>query len=533
MARYPLRDLGLLLLGGLAARTLAAWLVPTAPYTDAAYYTLVGERLADGFGFTIPVLYSFLEVGGALPADPVLPVDSNGHWMPLTSVVAAGSMTLLGSPDWRAGQVPMVLLSVSWIGLTHAITWDLWRNRRWALVAGVLALFAGPLLILQPLLDSFALFGVLGSLALWASMRAMRHRRWGWWLVLSGALIGLATLTRIDGLLLAIAPAVVWVLRMREVRPALALGIGAAAAIACVAVAAPWLARNMAVYGEALPSAGGHTLWITSYNEQFSIGHEVSLGTYLQAGPGLIIGSKVQALAELSGRTLNAAGGVFALFLLGGLWAFRSRRDLWPFLAYWVVMFLAMGLVFTFHAPKGAFMHTASAWLPMGFAIAVGAVSPVSNALGRWWPFLRRPQAHRFLMAAALGGAVVLSVASSAALLAAWRDSDRRLASAASFLTASVPQNEVVMFADPSRLNLLTGHPSVAAPFDPYSVVESVVRAYDVRWVLVALEPGADRDPLGLWEGAAGVDSTGASPSFLPSDPAFEAEGVRVYRVVD
>src|SRR5688500_7879721 len=219
MARYPLRDLGLLLVGALAARTLAAWLVSSAPYTDAAYYTLVAERLADGLGFTIPVLYSFLEVGGALPADPVLPVPSNGHWMPLTSVVAASGMSLFGTSDWRAGQVPMVLLSAAWVGITHALTWDLWRNRGWALIAGVLAIFAGPLLIMQPLVDSFALFGVIGALALWASTRAVHSDRWGWWLALAGGLIGLATLTRVDGLLLAVAPAVAWVMRMRQERP--------------------------------------------------------------------------------------------------------------------------------------------------------------------------------------------------------------------------------------------------------------------------------------------------------------------------
>ena len=91
MARYPLRDLALLLLAALAARALAAWLVPSAPYTDAAYYTLVAERLADGFGFTIPVLYSFLEVGGALPADPV---PARRQQRPLDAVHLGGGRRL-------------------------------------------------------------------------------------------------------------------------------------------------------------------------------------------------------------------------------------------------------------------------------------------------------------------------------------------------------------------------------------------------------------------------------------------------------
>lgn len=536
MARYPWRDLAVLLLGALVARVLAAVVVPSAPYTDAAYYTLVAQRLADGFGFTLPVLYSFLEVGGRLPSDPRLPVDAMGHWMPLTSLIAAPFMALLGDTlgDWRAGQVPMVLLSTAWVGMAHGVTWDLWHERRWALVASVLAVFAGPLLVMLPLVDSFVPFGVLGSLALWASMRAVRSdRRWGWWLVAAGVLIGLATLARIDGAFLAVAPAVAWLTRLRASSLPVAFGYGVAAALACLAVLAPWFARNLEVYGAILPSAGGHTLWITSYNEQFSIGHEVSLSTYLAAGPGLIVGSKLASLAELAGRTLAVAGGVFAVFFIGGLWAFRGRPEIRPFIAYWLVMFLAMGLLFTFHAPKGAFVHSAPAWLPMAFAIAVGAVAPVSSAVGRrWWRFLTRPATHRFLIGGSLVAAVALSLASSAALLVSWRVANGRLAAAASFLSASVPRQDVVMFADPARLNLLTGHPSVAAPFDPFSVIERVVDAYDVRWVVVTLEPGETRDALGLWDGAAGVDAAGASPSFLPAEPTFEAPGVRVYEVV-
>jgi hypothetical protein len=537
MARYPWRDLVLLLAGALVARVAAALLVPSAPYTDAAYYTLAAQRLADGQGFTLPVLYSFLEVGGALPADPSLPVDAFGHWMPLTSIIAAPFVSIFGSADpWRSGSWPMVALSIAWVGIAHGVTWDLWRVRSWALVAGILAIFAGPLLVMLPLLDSFVAFGVLGSLALWASMRAVRSpstRAWAWWLVGAGGLIGLATLARVDGLFLAVAPAVAWLMRLRLVSLPVALGIGLASAIACLAVMAPWMARNLDVYGAVLPSAGGHTLWITSYNDQFSIGHEVSIGSYLAAGPGLIIGSKLAALAELAGRTLAVAGGVFALFFVAGMWVFRSRAELRPFVAYWLVMFGAMGLLFTFHAPRGAFVHSAPAWLPMAFAIAVGAVAPVSTALGRWWRFLARPQTHRFLMGASLAAAVVLSVASSVALVVSWRVANDRLGAAAAYLSSAVPRDAVVMFADPARLHLLTGHPGVSAPFDPFRVIEEVVRAYDVGWVVVTLEPGESRDALGLWDGAAAIDSEGSSPAFLPASPSFEAPGVRVFEVLD
>jgi predicted membrane-bound spermidine synthase len=73
---------------------------------------MVAEQLAAGHGFSAPVLWSFLEVGGRLPVDPMLPVPSNGHWMPLTSIVAAGSMAVFGDllGSYRAAQLPMILL---------------------------------------------------------------------------------------------------------------------------------------------------------------------------------------------------------------------------------------------------------------------------------------------------------------------------------------------------------------------------------------------------------------------------------------
>ena len=105
------------------------------------------------------MIWSFLEVGSRIPPDPLLPVASNGHWMPLTSIVAAAGMALFG-PGWRAGQVPMVLLSSALVPFTYLVGWQLWQSRGVALGAATLALFSGPLLIAAPLVANYAVFGV-------------------------------------------------------------------------------------------------------------------------------------------------------------------------------------------------------------------------------------------------------------------------------------------------------------------------------------------------------------------------------------
>jgi 4-amino-4-deoxy-L-arabinose transferase-like glycosyltransferase len=530
------RDPLILSVVALVARAGAALVVSWPPYTDPAYYSLVAQRLAEGHGFTVPVLWSFLEVGSRIPDQAVLPVASNGHWMPLTSIVAAGSMAIFG-PSWQAGQLPMILLSAALVPFTYLVATEFGASRIESLVASVLAIFAGPLLVMYPTVDNFAVFGVAGALALWSSTRAVRSERPGPWLVLAGACAGLATLARVDGLLLAVAPLTAWLVRRgwapwsSPVPGRAGFGWGFASAAAFLVVVAPWLARNAGEYGRLLPTAGGHTLWIRTYNEQFSIGHYVTPGTFLSAGPLEIVGSRLQAWFELVGRTGVLLGGVFLLFFVGGLWMWRKRPELAPFLVYFVVMFIVMGAVFTFHAPKGAFYHSAGAWLPFALAVSVAAVGQVCTAAGRAWPFLRRPQTHRFVMVAGAAGAIALSVIGSVTLYDQWSRSRDIESEAAAFLVSAANRTDVVMSSDPASLYPLTGNPGVAAPFDPYSVIERVVDAYGVDWVVVTRPGPGKTDPLALWNGASAVDITGAHPSFLGADPAFERGDLRIFRV--
>jgi 4-amino-4-deoxy-L-arabinose transferase-like glycosyltransferase len=530
-SRIRLADLAVLTLLALIARVVAATIVDYAPYTDPAYYTLVAERLATGHGFTVPVVWSFLEVGSRIPDPATLPVASNGHWMPLTSIISGGFMAVLG-PTWRAGQVPMVLLSTLLVPLTYQVGWELWGRRSVALLGAILAIFAGPLLIYYPTIENFAVFGTAGAFSLYSATHALRSPKPGPWLVASGAFAGLATLARVDGLLLTVAPAIAW-LFLRGLRDRRMWAWGFAAAIAFLAVMAPWLIRNAIVFGSPFPSAGGHTLWITSYNEQFSIGQPVDAAHYVAWGWANIIGSKLSSWIDVLGHTAVLLGGTFFLTFIPGLWIHWRRPELRPFIGYWVLMVLVMGAVFTFHAPRGAFYHSAPAWLPFALPMAVASLAPVASAAGRVWPFLRRPQTHRFLSVVATAGAIVLSLVGSSVIYNQWDRSHRLDATAARFFQQQGATSDVVMYADPATLAILSGNPGVAPPFDPFPVVRQVLDAYHVRWLVVQLAPGERTDALNFWPGASSVDSEGNRASFLAGTPSFEIAGaLRIYRVV-
>ncbi len=528
MTRIIAADLAVLVVLAVVLRAGAALLVAEPPYLDAAYYELVARQLVEGREFSVPVIWSFLETGGRLPAEAVLPVPSNGHWMPLTSVAAAVGMSLFG-PSRLAAEAPMILLSVMLVGATWLVGWELWRSRLIAAVAGLLAVFAGPLLVMAPLVDSFAVFGAFGFLSLYASTRAVRAAPNGeGWLLLAGAAAGMATLARVDGLLLLVGPMVAALIRWRHRLPFDGAAVFGAFVLAG-AILIPWLIRQTLTFGTPFPSAGGHTLWIRSYNEQFSVGHEVSLATYLSWGPIPILLSKLASWGVLVGRTATLLGGIFLVFFLVEAWRARLRPELAPFLVYFVLLFVVMGGLFTFHAPQGAYYHSALAWLPFAAPMAVAGLGPTADLASRWWPLLRRPQARRLLLWGSVAGALVLSLAASASLLLGWQSDRRQLESVAPFFESR--SEDVVMYVDPPSLHLLTGNPVVPPTWDPYPVIGEVAAAYEVRWMVVEQGSGGG-DALGLWEGGRSVDSAGNRASWLADEPAFEGERIRVYEVL-
>jgi len=525
------RDLIVVSVVALVVRGLAALLVDYPPYTDAAYYTMVADQIVTGHGLTAPVMWSWLEVGSRIPAHPTLPIPSNNHWMPLTSLVAAASMAVAGA-SYRAAELPFVVLSAALVPFTYLLGWQLWRSRRVAAGASVLALLAGPLLVMYPVVANFAAFGVPGAIALYAATRAVGSPRPEVWLLVSGAAAGVATLARVDGLLLAVAPAAAWALRARERGLARSLLGGTGSAAAYVLVLAPWLARNAAAFGTPFPSAGGNFLWISSYNEQFAIGHQATAASYFAANsPVAIIGSKLGAWVDLVGRTAVLAGGVFVVFFLAGLWLERRNRTLRPFIVYWLVMFAVMGLVFTFHASHGAFYHSAPAWLPFALPMAVASLPSTCNALSRWWSFLGRPQTHRFLLVVGLAGALAVSLVGSAVVLDQWGASHRQDLATAEFLHERGQTDVVVMSDDPAGLWEASGNPGISIPFDPYPVIGRAAHAYGARWLVVNIRPGESSDPLGLWQGGNSVDGEGNPADWLATAPSFEAPGVRVYAI--
>src|SRR5262245_22868169 len=317
----------------LAVRLVLVALFPDPAYPDSFYYVNVAHALARGDGFNVDFIWIFPEVGGGIPANPVLPIPSNAHWMPLASLVQVPFIWLFGEVGW-ASAIPFALIGAVAAPLTWALARDAGTTGRVAVGAAILT--AVPVLSLvymtQP--DNFSLYQPLVVGAMWMGARGLKGSPRSF--VVAGLLAGLATLSRNDGLLVlgALGIAFLWdrwsAWRSHGGRlPAIPLW----AAIACVGVfvlvMAPWWLRQLAVFGSLSPSStSGKVLFIRDIGEWNSISIPASLDHLLGMGAGPLLVSRIGGfVAAVAIYTTLVLGLVLGPFLLIGGWVRRHSLD--------------------------------------------------------------------------------------------------------------------------------------------------------------------------------------------------------------
>ena len=221
---------GLLLILAVALVVRVAVVVVTPdfhPIFDAAHYDRLGDSIAHAHGYP----------GQFQPAKP------SAFRPPLYPLALAG-VHLVGG-GWTAERLLGALLGVATVLLVYLVSERLWGRRVGLVAAGIAAVFP-PLVVLNASLLSESLFVplVLGVLLATLEYRRTLQLRWA---AVAGALCGLAALTRVNGMLLAIAAAVgVWAAlparRSRALVPVLAV------VVAAVVVVSPWVIRNTVVF---------------------------------------------------------------------------------------------------------------------------------------------------------------------------------------------------------------------------------------------------------------------------------------------
>lgn len=516
-------------------RTACMLVFPDPAYADSSYYVEVARSLASGQGLSVDFVWIFAEVGGTLPADPVLPVASNAHWLPLASFIQAPFVAVLG-PTAIASALPMVLIGSLAAPLTFAIARDVGASRHVQLGASVLAAIpaAGLVFMSQP--ENFALFPPLVAATLWLAARGLRGDVRAY--VLAGLLVGLASLARNDAFLLGAAVGLIFVIdRVRAWRAHRPPNLPLFAAVACfglfMAVLGPWWVRQYLEFGSISPtSSGGQALWLTEYRQWNSTTATTTFEAFMAQGWGTILSTR---LTGLIGSLANFAVLISSIILVPlipiGAWARRRSDDFLPYFLFFAILLAGATIIFPLHVPGGAFIHTAVGLGPHSYILGLEGVAIAISAIAR-----RRPSWDPRVATPLFTWAVVVFVAGSAFLYAptvwaSWEETRApRRTLAAELERMGVPMTDRLMTIDAGGFKYWTGRGGVVSPDDPLERIEAVARGYDIRWLVLerraiveALRPilGDDRRPAWI----------GPSVYTLPSDEADGIPTLAIYPV--
>jgi len=487
-----------LFLVALAVRGLTAAVFGDPAYPDSFYYVNLARGLADGNGLQVDYIWNFVDVGGRLPAEGLLPIPSNAHWMPLAALIQVPFIWLLG-PTTLASGLPFWLAAALTAPLTWAIGRDAGLSRRTSAVGGLLVAIPGAAspFLAQP--DNFGLFMLLGALSLWAGARGIRGDRR--WFVLGGLLVGLATLSRNDGVLLGAPFALAFLAdlvrrrrsgsdRLESLRNPEPLRIGWRAALLCAGafllVTAPWWLRQMHEFGTLSPSsASGRILFINEYRELYSVSSQTTLESFLAQGPASLLSSRVAGLGAALG-TFAAVPLLITMapFVIVGAWSRRRDSAFLPWILYAATLFAFSALVFAVHVPQGTFLHSSVALLPHAYLLGlVGIERTVRVVAARrsgWDP----ERASRGFAAIAVGTMLLGAVGASVLTTRSWA-ADQAVRKAMSVALADVPSSDRLASPDAGAYRYHAGRAGIVTPDDPLPVIETALRTYDVRWLIL------------------------------------------------
>jgi hypothetical protein len=414
--------------------------------------------------------------------------------MPLASIISAVGMWITRQTTYVAGSIAFILLSACVPLLTANLAFRVSGQTRLAIVSGLLSIFSLYYAPFMPVPDNYAIFMLLGG-----SFLLLAPLQQKWIPVALGALAGLMTLARSDGLLwLGLAGlTVIWRTSNQEDGKQITfkgwlitvIPAGLLVLLGYLLTMGFWHVRNLNLFGSLLTPGGGRLLWLQNYNQTFIYPPEdLTRESFLQAGWEAALQDRLLAFSANLSNAFGAQGGIFLFpFILIGLW--QLRRDLRTKIAVtgWFILLAVMTVIFPFAGSRGSFFHAGAAFQPFWWVAAPIGLDAVLAWARRRGQFTDR-NAPYFLQ----GVLVLLAVFMTAYLVnfrviaSGWAKDDFIYPAVEKmFLDHGIRPQDVVIVRNPPGYFIASQRNTISLPFGDESTILAVAEKYNARYLVL------------------------------------------------
>ncbi|MBI5350350.1 MAG: glycosyltransferase family 39 protein [Chloroflexi bacterium] len=453
-------------------------------YLDDAYYYGGALRLAQGQGFTEPYVWNYLDSPTSLPRPSYL------YWMPLTSIIAALPMMIFGQ-NFFIARLPFIIIASLLPLITYHVSLITANSPRHALASSLITLFSGFYPIFFATTDSFALYAFIVSLTFIALYRGIESNQKRW-CFFAGIGVGLAHLTRADGLLLLIVVLIVAIFPNQKITPS-PLHLFTFSLLGYFLITTPWLIRNLTLTGSPFGASGMATLWLVEYNDLFNYPTNISFARYLNAGIVTILRGKLDALL-INTQTIIAVQCLIFLAPLVtiGLWKLRTHALYRIVILYAGLLYAAMTFAFSFVGARGGLFHSGAALLPFYIPASLVGLDIVIDWIAARRSTSNGDQAKKFFSIAMTGFAALLTLIVISTRAREWNSVYDHYQK----LQTLTPADAVVISNNPPLVWVAANRSGAMIPNGDESMLLKVAEQFKARYVLMDKNHVAQLDSL-------------------------------------
>jgi hypothetical protein len=437
--------------------------------------------------------------------------------MPMTSILAALGIMLLGKSSFGAAQMGFIIITSLVPVVTGALAYSFTHRKISAFLAGSLAALSGFYAPFMVTTDSFGIYALLGGLIMLIldlhskeeSHRTRNLRFLGF--IILGLITGIMYLTRSDGLLwFAVFVAVILVDLMKETRltdsaqPAYQAGHWSRIRwivadllffiSGCFLIIAPWVFRNLRVFNALLSPGGWRILWLTSYDEIFTYpASDLTLTNWLESGLSNIVQARVWALGQNLQTSLAVQGMIFLLpLILVGMWEFRQDLRVRIGAFIWFLLLFLMTFILPFVGARGGFFHAGAALIPLFLAmVPIGLEKFIQWGvrIRDWEPEKARIGFSILLVLSALlfsTSIVYIRVKGNTSGEIVWGKSEEFYLRIDQHLLAyGIQPEEIILVNNPPGYIVATGRTAIAIPDGDEKTLIDVAKRYHATYMIL------------------------------------------------